>query len=96
MVQKNKLGSSFNNTSPNRHGGSPNKRGSPTKLSIKVKEGKAEESKGGLTTPTSITMKNSFLISNADDSFDHYYANMKKQGKNRGAGGASPAMGGHG
>lgn len=32
-----------------------------------------------LTTPTSISMMNSFVIKNADQSFDHYYASMKKR-----------------
>jgi hypothetical protein len=32
-----------------------------------------------LTTPTSISMLNSFIIKNADQSFDHYYASMKKR-----------------
>jgi hypothetical protein len=32
-----------------------------------------------LTTPTSISMMNSFIIKNADLSFDHYYASMKKR-----------------
>lgn len=34
-----------------------------------------------LTTPTSISMINSFIIKNADTSFDYYYASMKKRGK---------------
>jgi hypothetical protein len=32
-----------------------------------------------LTTPTSISMMNSFIIKNADTSFDHYYSSMKKR-----------------
>lgn len=32
-----------------------------------------------LTTPTSISMMNSFIIKNADQSFDQYYASMKKR-----------------
>ena len=32
-----------------------------------------------LTSPTSISMKNSFLIKNADQSFDTYYGIMKKR-----------------
>ena len=38
-----------------------------------------------LTTPTSISMMNSFIIKNADQSFDQYYASMKKR-----KGGLSP------
>ena len=34
---------------------------------------------GQLTTPTSISMMNSFIIKNADTSFDHYYSSMKKR-----------------
>ena len=32
-----------------------------------------------LTTPTSISMMNSFIIKNADTSFDQYYTTMKKR-----------------
>jgi hypothetical protein len=32
-----------------------------------------------LESPTSISMKNSFIIKNADASFDHYYNSMKKR-----------------
>lgn len=32
-----------------------------------------------LLTPTSITMKNAFIIKNADSSFDHYFHMMKKR-----------------
>ena len=32
-----------------------------------------------LLTPTSISMKNAFIIKNADASFDHYYQVMKKR-----------------
>lgn len=32
-----------------------------------------------LTTPTSISMMNSFIIKNADTSFDQYYTSMKKR-----------------
>jgi len=37
-----------------------------------------------LSTPTSVSMQNSFIIKNADQSFDHYYAQMKKR-KQQGA-----------
>ena len=55
---------------------------SPAKLSKKVsrkslklekKEGGEEEKESGLASPTSITMQNSFIIKNADESFDAYY-----------------------
>jgi len=55
---------------------------SPAKLSKKLsrktiklekKEGGEEEKESGLASPTSITMQNSFVIKNADESFDAYY-----------------------
>ena len=59
---------------------SPHK--SPTKTS-KHKPGKspskkdnhpADKHESGLVSPTSISMQNSFIIKNADESFDAYYA----------------------
>ena len=42
--------------------------------------GTGEETKdNALTTPTSISMQNSFIIKNADDTFDAYYHQMKKR-----------------
>lgn len=35
-----------------------------------------------LESPTSISMKNSFIIKNADPSFDSYYNSMKKRKSN--------------
>ena len=35
----------------------------------------------GLGTPTSVTMMNTFIIKNADQSFDQYHQQMKKRGK---------------
>ena len=32
-----------------------------------------------LSSPTSVSMKNSFIIQNADPSFDQYYSLMKKR-----------------
>lgn len=51
-----------------------------------------------LLTPTSISMKNAFIIKNADVSFDHYYQMMKKRrgGVSPTKGGHSPTKGGHG
>lgn len=40
-----------------------------------------------LTTPTSISMMNSFIIKNADTSFDQYYTSMKKRKQMQGGGG---------
>ena len=33
----------------------------------------------GLSSPTSISMQNSFIIKNADESFDAYYQQMKRR-----------------
>jgi hypothetical protein len=38
-----------------------------------------EQKESGLASPTSINMKNSFIIKNADESFDAYYHIMKKR-----------------
>ena len=35
-----------------------------------------------LSSPTSISMKNSYIIKNADSSFDSYYNSMRKRTKN--------------
>jgi len=32
-----------------------------------------EEKESGLASPTSVSMQNSFIIKNADETFDHYY-----------------------
>jgi len=70
-------------------GNSPTKTGSksPSKLTTKAKlAGKSPHKRGhhnhgdnsekkesGLASPTSISMQNTFIIKNADESFDHYY-----------------------
>ncbi len=33
----------------------------------------------GLSSPTSVSMQNSFIIKNADESFDAYYQQMKRR-----------------
>lgn len=43
------------------------------------KEDKEEKKESGLATPTSISMQNTFIITNADDSFDNYFHMMKKR-----------------
>ena len=48
---------------------------SPSK---KHEDGK-EPKESGLATPTSITMQTSYIIKNADDSFDAYHQQMKKR-----------------
>lgn len=44
-----------------------------------TKEDKKKE-KDGLSSPTSISMRNSFIIKNADQSFDAYYKRRKAAG----------------
>lgn len=54
----------------------------PRKKKIAVTAQNAEDEKhDGLSSPISIEMKQSFIISNADDSFDAYYQSMRKRGK---------------
>ena len=38
-----------------------------------------DKHESGLVSPTSISMQNSFIIKNADESFDAYYAQMRKR-----------------
>ena len=38
-----------------------------------LKDGDEEEKESGLASPTSVSMQNSFIIKNADDTFDAYY-----------------------
>ncbi len=72
-----KLGKSYG--SPSKTAKSPlkiQKRKSPHKK----EHGEVKETKeSGLASPTSINMKNSFIIKNADESFDAYYHIMKKR-----------------
>ena len=49
---------------------------------------KTEKKESGLASPTSISMQNSFIIKNADESFDAYFQIMKK----RKMGGAGVSM----
>lgn len=51
------------------HGSPPKKK----KLNEKKSIIEGEAKKDGLTSPTSISMQQSFLIKNADQSFDTYY-----------------------
>ena len=100
-----------NSISPNKMGkiyGSPSKTlKSPMKLTAIVrKAGKSphkkdhgeikENKESGLASPTSINMKNSFIIKNADESFDAYYHIMKKrkQGQNQSNNGYDGTMAG--
>ena len=43
------------------------------------REGGGEARREGLGTPTSVTMMNTFIIKNADHSFDQYHQQMKKR-----------------
>ena len=61
---------------------------SPTKVSSKArreakntvkKEDGHDQRESGLASPTSISMQNSFIIKNADSSFDAYYQQMRKR-----------------
>ena len=56
------------------------RQGSPTKKIVKAKntDEEAVEVKP-LASPTSLSMKNSFIIQNADESFDVYYQQMRKR-----------------
>lgn len=62
---------------------SPKKRfASPSKTMTETDGGSKdpkEKGKDGLSSPTSISMASSFIIKNADPSFDHYYQSMKKR-----------------
>ena len=53
-----------------RRGLSPSKR-----EKVEEDDGKRE----GLSSPTSVSMQNSFIIKNADKSFDDYYQQMRKR-----------------
>jgi hypothetical protein len=50
-----------------------------TDLKPNQEAAKEHEPGEGLLTPTSIQLKNAFIIKNADASFDHYYNMMKKR-----------------
>jgi len=43
------------------------------------KKTKKEDDNERLSSPTSVSMQNSFIIKNADESFDVYYQSMKKR-----------------
>lgn len=45
----------------------------------KAREGEGGAKQEGLSSPTSISMQNTFLIKNADQSFDAYYQQMRKR-----------------
>lgn len=58
-------------------------------ISKKEKGGVVEDKKDGLSSPTSLTMQQSFIIKNADDSFDAYYQSMRKRQKGMTMGGTT-------
>lgn len=60
--------------------GSPSK--SPTKKGAQASAGDKSAGTGdekGLSSPTSVSMQNSFIIKNADESFDQYFQQMKRR-----------------
>ena len=69
-------GRTMNGGSPMR---SPTKRNRATSPNKKGKEGKTDEENDGLSSPISYTMQNTFIIKNADSSFDTYYQAMRKR-----------------
>lgn len=61
-------------------GGSPAKaKKSLNKFKSPSKKGDDDKQESGLVSPTSIRLQNTFIIKNADESFDAYYAQMKKR-----------------
>ena len=50
-----------------------------TNMKAAAKPAEKQPEGGGLSSPTSVSMKNSFIIKNADASFDAYYGMMKKR-----------------
>ena len=52
---------------------------SPKKGGDVVEGSKEKKKESGLASPTSISMQNTFIIMNADESFDQYYAQMRKR-----------------
>ena len=65
--------------SPSKSPSKLTKKHSKKSLKLEKKEGGEEEKESGLASPTSITMQNSFIIKNADESFDAYYHQMRKR-----------------
>lgn len=90
--------------------GSPNKNmknTSPSKLTAKARRaGKSPKKAGdaggdskdkkesGLASPTSISMQNSFIIKNADESFDAYFHQMRRRKIGQGNANLDGTMGG--
>jgi hypothetical protein len=59
---------------------SPTKRAAAAGQTISGDHGKgASGEEKGLSSPTSVSMQNSFIIKNADESFDLYYQQMKRR-----------------
>lgn len=69
---------------------------SPTKkkgkAAAKTEGGVKEKKESTLASPTSNSMQNSFIIKNADESFDAYYQVMKKRRLGQGAPGMDNTM----
>lgn len=58
-----------------RHSLSPSK----TTATVDASASKEDKKKDGISSPTSISMRDSFIIKNADSSFDAYYQSMRKR-----------------
>jgi len=76
-MKRNTIVSDKSPLSPNK---SPSKKSSTvaskkmsSKNKEKLKDGGEEEKESGLASPTSVSMQNSFIIKNADETFDAYY-----------------------
>lgn len=67
---------------------------SPTKRGDHHGEGHKENKESGLASPTSVTMQTSFIIKNADESFDAYHQQMKKRKLGAHTEGMGASMGG--
>jgi len=60
-------------------GASPSRKAQPHHHTNSKKDHDKDEEHKVLTSPTSLQMSNSFIIKNADTSFDSYYHTMKKR-----------------
>ena len=62
-------------------GFSPSRKGThkPTASNATAKKEKKEEEEKTLTSPTSLQMASTFIIKNADASFDTYFHQMKRR-----------------
>lgn len=77
-----KLGGTYGG-SPSKISKSPKKTqkklGKSPKKKADAKDDDAEKKESGLASPTSISMQNSFIIKNADESFEAYFQQMRRR-----------------